>query len=142
MMTTREEWATLFLHRLDAPVNRRNLLVLISWMQAEGGSARFNPLNTTKNVPDATDYNWVGVKNYPTLSVGLDASVATLEYGASHDLYGYRPIRKLLRAGARPKRTLRAVERSDWGTGGLALKVLPFARRSFEHYASVPISGS
>lgn len=30
----------------------------------------------------------------------------------------------------------------DWGTGGLALKVLPFARRSFEHYASVPISGS
>lgn len=139
---TREDWARIFLDGIGAPATKRNRLVIVSWIQAEGGDAQWNPLNSTHDAVGATDYNWVGVKNYPTLSVGLDASVATLEYGASHDLYGYRPIRKLLRAGARPKRTLRAVERSDWGTGGLALKVLPFARRSFEHYASVPISGS
>lgn len=139
---TREEWAIAFLREIGAPVKKRNLLVLVSWMQAEGGSAKWNPLNTTKYVPGSTIYNYASVRNYPSFETGLWATVETLNYGAEHAKYGYRPIRRLLRANARPKRTLRAIERSEWGTGGLALKVLPYARQDFERYGSQPISGS
>lgn len=141
-MMNREEWAHVFLDRLTAPERKRNVLVLVSWMHAEGGTARWNPLNSTKYVPGSTVYNWANVRNYPSFEVGLAATVETLLYGARRDLYDYRPILRLLRAGARPKRTLRAIERSDWGTGGLALRVLPYARRDFRRYADVPISGS
>jgi len=139
---TRDEWAQQFLRGIEAPVTKRNLLVIVSWIQAEGGTARWNPLNTTKAATGATDYNWVGVKNYPSFTVGLAATVSTLQYGAERNLYGYRKIRRLLRESARPRRTLRAVEQSEWGTGGLALKVLPYARADYEKYASYTISGS
>ena len=137
---TRDEWARAFLREIDAPVTQRNLLVIISWIQAEGGTAKWNPLNSTKYVTGSTVYNYASVRNYPSFTVGLDATVDTLNYGAERDLYGYRPIRRLLRDNARPKRTLRAIERSEWGTGGLALKVLPYARKDYERYSSYTIS--
>lgn len=139
---TREEWARHFLRKIGAPESKRNLLVVISWAQAEGGTALWNPLNSTKYVPGSTVYNWANVRNYPSYSAGMQATVETLNYGADRGLYGYRQIRHLLRASARPKRTLRAIERSDWGTGGLALRVLPYARADFERYSSYTISGS
>lgn len=139
---TRERWARSFLRKIGAPESKRNLLVVISWIQAEGGTALWNPLNTTKYVPGSTPYNYANVRNYPTYAAGMLATVETLNYGAERELYGYRPIRRLLRASARPRRTLRAIERSEWGTGGLALRVLPYARRNFERYSQMTISGS
>src|SRR4051812_17585494 len=38
---------------------------LEAWHRAEGGTAAFNWLNTTQGAAGATDYNSVGVKNYP-----------------------------------------------------------------------------
>lgn len=137
---TREQWAKQFLRGLGAPVNRANLYAIVSWIQAEGGDAKNNPLNTTHNAPGATDYNWVGVKNYPTVDVGLQASIETLEYGAQRDLYGYRPIKRNLKRGKRAGKTLRSIESSIWGTGGLALQCLPWVKKSWDHYRNLPIN--
>lgn len=139
---TREAWARAFLRQIAAPVSHRNLLVLLSWMQAEGGTARWNPLNSTHAAPGATTYNSAGVKNYPTFAIGLEATVETLNYGADRHRYGYRKIRHRLRRNRGAEGTLRAIERSRWGTGGLGLKVLPQVRDDFDRYATPEISGS
>lgn len=131
---TREEWAKAFLKAIDAPVNRANLYALVAWIQAEGGGAKCNPLNSTHDAPGATTYNYAGVKNYPTVEVGIRATAETLEYGATRDLYGYRPIKRNLKRGRRAGKTLRAVEASLWGTGGLALRCLPWIKKSWDHY--------
>lgn len=137
---TREEWAKQFLQRLGAPTNRANLYAVVSWIQAEGGKAKCNPLNTTLFKPGCTVYNSSGVKNYPSVEVGLEATVETLEYGAQRDLYGYRPIKRNLKRGRRAGKTLRAVERSEWGTGGLALRVLRDTKREWAIRRLLPIN--
>ena len=140
MSITREKFAQHVLTELKAKQSKRNLWALVSWMQAEGGSARFNPLNTTLKKPGATDYNSVGVKNYKSFSQGVEATVETLNYGADRDLYGYKPIRRRLRRNAWAYWTLRAVEKSIWGTGGLALRCLPSVKRHWDHYRNLPVA--
>jgi hypothetical protein len=142
MTVTRAEFTKKWLPLVEAPVTKRNLWAVVSWMQAEGGDARFNPLNTTEEWQGATDYNSVGVKNYRTLEDGLAATARTLNYGADHDRFGYVPIRKRLRNNAYAYWTLRAVEASLWGTGGLALRCLPWVKRSWELYSTKRIAGS
>lgn len=139
-MTTREEFAKQLLPKVGAKATKRNLWAVVSWCQAEGGSAAFNPLNTTLDRPGATNYNSVGVKNYTSLAQGVEATAATLNYGADWDLYGYKPIRKHLRGDSWASLTLRAVERSVWGTGGLALRCLPAVKRHWGFYKNLPIA--
>lgn len=139
-MTTREQFARMLLAEIDAKPRKRNLWALVSWMQAEGGSADFNPLNTTLEMPGATNYNSVGVKNYVSLDQGVKATARTLNYGADRNLYGYKPIRKRLRGLSSAALTLRAVERSVWGTGGLALQCLPMVKRNWSHFRNLPIA--
>lgn len=136
---TRRDFARAFLKEIEAPITKHNMRALISWMQAEGSAARFNPLATTQDWPNSTSFNSVGVRNYRTLADGVEATAKTLDYGADHDKYGYRPIRKRLRNNAWAYWTLRAVETSLWGTGGLALRCLPWVKKSFESYADQPI---
>jgi len=140
-MTTREQYAKLVLKELDCPVTRDNLLALISWMHAEGSVAKFNPLATTQDMPGATIFNYASVKNYPTLEIGVEATAKTLKYGADRNLYGYLPIVKSFRNSRKPKRTLGAVEKSEWGTGGLAKRVLPYAKRDYRLYADKLVTG-
>jgi hypothetical protein len=121
---TRGQWATLFLDAIGAPNTRRNRRAVIAWETAEGDAGRFNPLGTTEKWEGATDFNWVGVKNYGSASDGLHATARTLNYGADRELYGYHAIRARLRGNRPAWRTLKAVEDSAWGTGGLALRVL------------------
>lgn len=137
---TREDWSRAFLAGIGAPATSRNLYALGAWIQAEGGTASYNPLNSTKVVPDSTKYNWANVQNYPTYWVGVQANVDTLNYGADHGQYHYREIRRRLRANAWPRRTLHAVERSEWGTGGLALACLKWIKRDWKLYRNLPIN--
>lgn len=118
---------------------KRRMWAWVSWMQAEGGSAKFNPLNTTQEMPGATDFNWVGVKNYVSFKQGVQATIKTLNYGARHDLFGYRPIRQDLVKNAWASKTLLDIERSEWGTGGLALKCLPGVKLFWDKYRVMPI---
>lgn len=63
------------------------LRFLNAWAAAEGGTARWNPLNTTFPLPGATDYNNNGVKNYTRPTWGVCATVLTLTGPASGTLF-------------------------------------------------------
>jgi hypothetical protein len=138
---TREEFARALLKEIGAPASQRNLWALVSWMQAEGSAAKFNPLATTQEMADASNFNSVGVKNYISLKQGVEATAKTLNYGADRGLYGYKPIRRRLRRNAWAYRTLKAVEGSIWGTGELAVRCLPSVKRHWDYYRSLRIEG-
>ena len=136
-MVTREQWATHFLKWLDAPVTKRTTRALVCWIHAEGTAAVWNPLATTQRMPGSTDFNSVGVQNYPSEQVGLDATGKTILYTG----HGYEVIVSRLRKDRRTSSILKAVEASDWGTGGLALLVWQSIRRygNYETYADRPV---
>lgn len=111
-------WQQAVLRRIGAPVTPNNVRALNAWQAAEGGDARFNPLNTTQPMPGATDYNPVGVKNYVTPNQGTGATVKTLLNGR------YDHIVTGLRKNSSPVEVARAVAASPWGTGEGVLRVL------------------
>lgn len=99
---------------------------LQAWMQAEGGSARANPFNTTLKTSHSTDYNSVGVQNYLSADEGIVAMVETLKENG----HGYPEIRRRLHRNATAGEILSAVGKSDWGTDSkLALAVLDDIKR-------------
>jgi hypothetical protein len=81
-----DDFATALLNELGAPVRANNLETIGDWIAAEGTTAAFNPLATTKqggNPGDANrdqydQFNSVGVKNYPDFATGVDRTAATL----------------------------------------------------------------
>ena len=106
---------------LGAKVTVHTRRALQAQMQAEGGSAKNNPFNTTMPMPGATNFNSVGVKNYVNAEQGIQATIKTLKENG----HGYEEIRKLLRANASAVQIVTAIGRSDWGTdSSLALEVL------------------
>lgn len=79
-----QEWATGVLQGVGAQVSPGNLASLWSWSAAESGSEPMrwnNPLNTTQDAPGAVSQNSVGVKSYPSVQGGIQATVATLRNG-------------------------------------------------------------
>ena len=65
---------------VGAPITDENLRFLYAWGQAEGGTAEWNPLNTTMplNFFMGPDYNDVGVRNYTRATAGVCATALTL----------------------------------------------------------------
>lgn len=107
-------WERRLLDVLGAPVTLESLKLLDAWQRAEGGTARWNPLNTTYGLFGATDYNKVGVKNYRRATEGVCATALTLVNGY------YRGIVGDLQRGtltAREVVTRNAREFDTWGTG-------------------------
>lgn len=78
---TQDTYYAQVLAGIGAPVTQGNLNVLKAWQQAEGSSSRWNAFNTTQpsKAKGTTDYNSIGVKNYPTQKAGIDATVSTLK---------------------------------------------------------------
>jgi hypothetical protein len=113
-----EDFYREILRGIGAPETENNLLYLFAWRQAEGGNATFNPFNTTQKAEGASNYNKVGVKNYTSPEQGLKATIKTLLNGR------YGEIISSLKRDADPMETAEALERSPWGTGGLAKKVI------------------
>jgi hypothetical protein len=112
-------WQKALLAKLGAPATPQNLRFVNAWAQAEGGSASFNPFNTTQNEGGASSYNSVGVKNYSSPGQGIAATVATLLNGR------YNPIVSGLRSGHDTAAQLATdVAHSPWGTGSGVLRVL------------------
>jgi len=107
-------WKFRLLRAVHARGVRENRRLLAAWARAEGGTASYNPLNTTQAWPGATDYNSAGVKNYPTGAAGIAATAATLTNGR------YDGIVADLRAGKKAAAQIvrdNAVEFDTWGTG-------------------------
>lgn len=74
----------LVLSGLGAPVNQANLSILRAWQKAEGGTASWNPFNTTAKMPGATPYNnnnGYPVMNYRSETDGVAATIKTLKLG-------------------------------------------------------------
>jgi len=112
-------YITDILKGVGAPNTKANRRALLAWAQAEGGSAGFNPFNTTQ--PGGTDYNDNNghpVQSYGSYQQGLQATLTTLKNG------NYPNILKALRSGVNSQAVASAIEASPWGTGGLVQKVL------------------
>lgn len=105
-----DTWQAQLLNAIGAPVTAVNATFLSLWAQAEGGSARNNPLNTTQPASGATNYNSVGVKNYPDQATGVAALATTLKNGRYSGVLSALQRQDSTAAA-------RAVVASPWGTG-------------------------
>ena len=106
-------WRFRLLRALRAKGNSENRRLLGAWQRAEGGTARWNPLNTTEHWTGSWPYNSAGVQNYRTGTDGLRATAATLVNGR------YDGIVSDLRTGTKSARQIvldRRAEISTWGT--------------------------
>jgi len=135
--TTFGHWAHLLLGHLEAPTCRDNLAVIVAWEVAEGTAAAYNPLASTHDFPGATDFNAVGVKNYPSLEAGLQATIETLRLGAT--THGYGAILAGLAECAPAQTTATAINASDWChgcAGGMyVLDILPLVEADYARFA-------
>jgi hypothetical protein len=131
-------WAELLLSRLGAPICQDNLIAVVAWESAEGTAAAYNPLATTHDFPGATDFNGVGVKNYPSLGDGLQATIDTLVLGSP--TYGYGAVLASLSGCAPAESTGAAINASSWCrgcAGGLyVMNVVPLVRSDYERFAT------
>jgi hypothetical protein len=109
-------WAQSVLKDLGAPATSNNINSITTWMQFEGGLNHNNPLNTTLDMKGSTTWNSEGVKTYPTLSEGTQATVETLT-GNQSKSRGYDAIVNALKKGNTPTSdVLQLVNSSSWGT--------------------------
>lgn len=119
-MATRGGFTKRLIRELGYPYTIHNRRAFASWMQSEGGKARFNPLNTTKLMPGSTSYNDVGVQNYASLDDGVKATADTLR----ENQRGYDRIRRCLRLNYSAKTTVSAMGDSAWGTGKTLMLII------------------
>ena len=106
------------LENLGAPVSEENLKFLYAWRQSEGSGGKYNPFNTTWNLPGSTNANSVGVKNYQTLEDGMTATIKTLKNGL------YSCIVEGLVNDIGAAEIAKCPSLKTWGTGDLVAKVI------------------
>jgi peptidoglycan hydrolase-like protein with peptidoglycan-binding domain len=116
-----EEFYKGILKSIGANVTDEKMTFLKAWRQAEGGRSRNNPFNTTKDMPidGVSNYNSVGVKNYPTRQAGLEATVKTLMLPYYKDL-----VAKLKNDNITATDLADTDDLSTWGTGSGVSRVL------------------
>lgn len=119
-MASWQGWESDVLTAIGAPVTAANVAFLDAWQNAEGGSAAYNPLNTTQQMSGSTDYNSAGVQEYGSSSQGANATAKTLLNGY------YDSIVAALRTGdpLSGDTSSMAQELSKWGTGPAFLQNL------------------
>lgn len=118
-------WGQALCQRLGVPASLQNDLFFRAWAQAEGGTAKYNPFNTTAKMPGSTTNinpngtpNSAGVQDYISAQQGFEATIKTLQNGK------YNSILSALMVGTSARNCAYALEHSLWGTGGLALKIV------------------
>lgn len=106
------------LENLGAPVTEENLKFLYAWRQAEGSGGKFNPFNTTWNLPDSVSVNKDGVKSYKSIEDGMAATIKTLRKST------YVCIVNGLKNDIGADEIAKCESLKTWGTGDLVSKVL------------------
>jgi len=121
-----------------AKPTERNHDFMWGWWQCEGGnggpmrnlqSARFNWLCTKRRMPGSTNFNTVGVQNYPNWAVGVAATVASIR--GAH----YMGLRSALKSGDPFDIIHRQAVRNSlswWSHGNITLDGLDYADRVLE----------
>lgn len=119
-MATRGAWANDFLHALgNAAPSEDTQKLVAAWTRAENTQAKNNPLATTFNTDNATQFNSAGVKNYPTREEGINASVRTLQ----GNFPGYGALEQALKNND-PARALASGGFDTWGSHTSAVLIL------------------
>lgn len=77
------DYARGILQAMGAPITDVNTYFLVAWMDREGTSAAWNPLATTVSSGQGgeTNFNTIGVKNFPNAAAGIAAWVKTIHDG-------------------------------------------------------------
>lgn len=88
----------------------QNTLAVIAQCQAEGGEARFNPLNCTVTRPGSTPYNTVPVQNYASYAQGIEATASMLRQA------NMRPLHAALARGTSAAMYWEGLRNSPWST--------------------------
>jgi len=132
-------WAGYFLRTMGTSTCHSNMVVVVAWQVAEFTQADWNPLATTYPMPGSTIYNYAGVRNYVSLSQGLEATRLTIRGGLRS--HGYGAIVSGLSACADPMTTARAINASDW-CGGCAggtyvVGMVPKVEANYGTYAAL-----
>ena len=99
-----------------------SMRLLYGWQVAEGGTADWNPLNTTLHIPgwqSSDDYNAAGVCNYLKPSYGVMATFATLVNGYYNGILGFLQSPQITAEEACDKY---ADQFTTWGTDPAAIK--------------------
>jgi len=115
MSVNRTQFAYQLLAALGVRPTYDNVAAIVAWETLENTQALNNPLATERvmGVPGEDNFNAVGVRNYPTLAVGVAATVVTLSNG----LYG--AILSALPNGTFSE-IANAVDASPWGDHDVA----------------------
>jgi hypothetical protein len=116
--TSDDDFYKQILKCVGAEPTKDNMSFMYAWRQAEGGKASFNPFNTTKSVPNATNYNSANVKNYKTMEDGVKATCDTLKLGY------YTDIVNGLKNDIGASEIAKCPSLKTWGTGNLVAKVV------------------
>jgi hypothetical protein len=106
------------LENLGAPVSDENMKYMYAWRQAEGNGGKYNPFNTTWNLPGSTTMNSAGVRNYTSLEDGMVATIKTLKNGR------YDCIVNGLKDDIGAANIAKCESLKTWGTGDLVGKVV------------------
>lgn len=122
------KWKYRLLAVLNAMQVAENYFLLDAWAQAEGGTARWNMLNTSYQLPGSTDYNTSHVQNYLHPIDGICATALTLCTRETDGTLRYGGILGALQIGTKPAAQIvqdNAAEFSQWGTStALILQIL------------------
>lgn len=76
-----DEFATALAEHLSIPDSLAFHILIQNWAHWEFSAAENNPLDTEQSFPGSTDYNSLGVKNYPLLADGVSATIETMQNG-------------------------------------------------------------
>jgi hypothetical protein len=111
-------WIGAILNGLGAPGSNNNVNKLNAWNACEGNLAGHsglginNPFNTTLNFGGGTSVNGAGVKSYPTITIGVQATLQTLQAARYTAI-----VNNLVNDGSFAA-FANAVGSSGWGTSG------------------------
>ncbi len=129
-----EKWIERICAMLKVPIDHEIVRLFTAWQKAEGGTARWNPLNTVNHIhsqahgdwQSSPDYNKVGVCNYNHPWQGIVAHVDTFEQPAWGDfLYGLRHAKQSITTAEELVEEYGTIIKDHWGTSpALMLQIL------------------
>ena len=137
-MTTRNEWAALFLSYAGWEPSAEKIDALVAQASKENAGSAWNPLATTEPAPGATDYNAAGVKNYPSEESGLGATLATFVNGHYPQLVAVLSDP----GGGNATTYCSSPELVTWGTGNCTPELADLRSGDPDGYRSHQIAGS
>ena len=106
------------LENLGAPVSEENLKFLYAWRQSEGSGGKFNPFNTTWDLPGSVSVNSHGVRSYKSIEDGMVATLKTLRKTT------YSCIVNGLKNDIGADKIAKCESLKTWGTGDLVAQVV------------------